>query len=293
MNHVLTFAFIGGDLRQVRVINQLSAMGHEVHTYGLENARLEDSHSIQKSDSLSSCLSGADVVVFPLPYHSATDEVNSCFSKHVIHVHDVLEEMSSHQLLLAGKVDGYLKALAQLHQISLIDYMEREELSVLNTIPTVEGALSIAMAETPYTLHGSRCLVLGYGRIGKLLSQALKALGATVHVAARKHSDLAWIKANAMTGIPMKNLSHVIGQYNLIFNTVPAMILGFSQLSLIPDDCLIIDLASKPGGVDFKTAQELGKKVLWALSLPGKVAPDTAGDIMKDTLINILEELEV
>lgn len=292
MNHVLTFAFIGGDLRQLRVIRRLSAMGHEIQIFGLENATPESVCCAKKKDSLSSCLSGADVVVLPLPYNSG-EAVHTALSKEVIPTRDVIESMSEHQLLLAGKCDSYLKALADLHHIRLIDYMDREELSVLNTIPTVEGALSIAMTETPFTLHGSRCLVLGYGRIGKLLSRALQALGATVHVAARKHSDLAWIKANAMTGIPMKNISEVIGQYNLIFNTAPAMLLGFKQLSLIPDDCLIIDLASRPGGVDFETARELGKKVIWALSLPGKVAPDTAGDIIKDTIINILEELEV
>ncbi len=287
MNHVLTFAFIGGDLRQIQVIRRLSAMGHEVRTFGLENAC-----NAEKKDSLSACLSGADIVVLPLPYNIG-ETINVSLSKEVILTNDVIESMSEHQLLLAGKCDNYLHALAELHHIRLFDYMDREELSVLNTIPTVEGALSIAMTETPFTIHGSQCLVLGYGRIGKLLSKALQSLGATVHVAARKHSDLAWIKANAMTAIPMKHFSEGLGQYDLIFNTAPVMLLGFKQLSLISDDCLIIDLASKPGGVDFQTAQELGKKVIWALSLPGKVAPDTAGDIIKDTIINILEELEV
>ena len=40
-------------------------------------------------------------------------------------------------------------------------------------------------------------------------------------------------------------------------------------------------------------ATELGKKVIWLLSLPGKVAPKTAGEIIKDTIINILNELGV
>ena len=71
------------------------------------------------------------------------------------------------------------------------------------------------------------------------------------------------------------------------------MILDFKLLSKVRESSLIIDLASRPGGVDFETARNLGRKVIWALSLPGKVAPDTAGDIMKETIVNILEELGV
>ncbi|MEE1012755.1 MAG: dipicolinate synthase subunit DpsA [Clostridia bacterium] len=293
MNHVLTFAFIGGDLRQIRAINQLSAAGHEVQTFGLDQARFPEGSSIKKCKKLSTCIDSADVVVLPLPYNTSPDVINAGLSENTIYIREVLDTMADGQLLLAGRADGYLKALAELHHIRLIDYMEREEMTVLNTVPTVEGAIAIAMAETPYTIHGCRCLVLGYGRIGKLLSHTLKSLGADTHVSARKHSDLAWIKSYAMTGIPIKNLAEKIGDYNIIFNTIPATILDFHLLSRISNDCLIIDLASKPGGVDFETARELGKKVIWALSLPGKVAPDTAGDIMKDTIVNILEELGV
>ena len=40
---------------------------------------------------------------------------------------------------------------------------------------------------------------------------------------------------------------------------------------------------SKPGGVDLGAAGKLGLTVIWALSLPGKVAPVTAGAAIRDT----------
>ena len=89
------------------------------------------------------------------------------------------------------------------------------------------------------------------------------------------------------------DLSGCAGDFDVIFNTVPAEVLDRNVLEQIPDDTLIIDLASKPGGVDFSAAKELGKKVIWALSLPGKTAPITSGRIIKETILNMLCEMEV
>ena len=294
MNQFLKFAFIGGDLRQIRVIKKFADDGIEVRTLGTDNFDFSDySTKVKKSLNVDMCVSGADIVVLPIPYTDKDGIIKAPFSESEIHINDVVRKMNSSQILFAGKSDEKLNTLATLYNIHLIDYLNREEMSVLNSIPTVEGALKIAISETSYTLHGSKCLVLGYGRIGKLLAHDLDALGADVHVSARKYSDLAWIKAYGYKDVPFKDFAKDIDTYNIIFNTVPVNVLDFKVLPQISDKCLIIDLASRPGGVDFETAGKLGKKVIWALSLPGKVAPDTAGDIMKDTIVNILEELGV
>ncbi|MBO5364268.1 MAG: dipicolinate synthase subunit DpsA, partial [Clostridia bacterium] len=219
--------------------------------------------------------------------------IRSSFSSAPIYTNDVLRQMDSRQILLAGRADEQLRSLTSLYNIHFIDYGKREELLIANAIPTVEGALEIAMRETPFTIHGSRSLVLGYGRIGKLLAKSLKDLGAATAVAARKQRDLAWISAQNLKEIPFSKLSEHIGNYDLIFNTIPTMVLDFRMLSEIPESSLIIDLASNPGGIDFDTAKLLKKKVIWALSLPGKVAPHTAGNIIKGTIQNILDELGV
>lgn len=293
MKQNLTFAFIGGDPRQVQAISRLASDGHSIRTLALEQASFPVGLPIHEASDLKTCLMGADIVLLPLPYSNGEETICTPFSKKTVYCSDILREMKPHQLLLVGRADPKLQALADLYSIHVIDYAKREELAILNSIPTAEGALEIALRETPHTIHNSRCLILGYGRIGKHLGMILQGLGAKVAVAARKESDLAWIRARGMDGIPFSTLAEHLQDWDIVWNTVPAMVLDFKLLSRLSDHCLILDLASRPGGVDFDTAQILGKKVIWALSLPGKCAPETAGDIIKDTIVHILEELGV
>ena len=115
-------------------------------------------------------------------------------------------------------------------------------------------------------------------------------MGAEVTVTARKYSDLAWAEIYGCHGIHTSSLKDCIRNFSLIINTVPAVILNEDILKEASAESLIIDLASKPGGVDFDTARRLGLKVVWALSLPGKVAPVSSGEIIASTILNILKE---
>ena len=162
-----------------------------------------------------------------------------------------------------------------------------------NTLPTAEGAIQIALEELPITLQGCRTLVLGYGRLGRALAPRLTALGAKVSVAARKWSDLAWIEAAGCTAEHSGELRGWLCAFDLIINTVPTRLLGEEALAELKPGCLVIDLASKPGGVDWEAARRLGVRTVWALSLPGKVAPVTAGKSIRSTIYNILNELGV
>jgi dipicolinate synthase subunit A len=166
-------------------------------------------------------------------------------------------------------------------------------MAILNAIPTAEGAIQIAMEELPITLHNSNVLILGYGRIGKILAKMLHGIGANVYVEARKYADIAWIKSYCYKPVMLNEISQIIGDMNLVVNTIPSLILNCELLNKLNKDCLVIDLASKPGGVDFDKAKEFGIKAIWALSLPGKVAPVTAAEFIKNTVYNIIEELGV
>ncbi|NLB28682.1 MAG: NAD(P)-binding domain-containing protein [Clostridiales bacterium] len=146
------------------------------------------------------------------------------------------------------------------------------------------------MQETAITIWGAKILVIGYGRIGKAVAARLRALGADVTVSARTPSDLAWIRVNGYTPALTGELDDTLSGYDVIVNTVPARILGEQRLSEIADTSLCLDLASKPGGIDFPAAARLGVRAMWALSLPGEVAPTTSGMIIRDTVYNILRE---
>ncbi len=286
--------FIGGDLRQVRVINQMSKEEYKIKVYGFDLLdKKEIDEKVQRCDNLEAALKSADAVVLPLPYTLGRETVNAPYCKTEIHTGDILRNLSEKQLLLLGKGDEGLNAIAKLYGIRIIDYFERDELAILNSIPTAEGAVEIAMRETPITLNGSKCLILGNGRIGKILTKMLMGIGADVTVCVRKHKDGAYCKAFGVKSMFFARLSEDIEKYDIVFNTVPTQVVGYKVLKNVGADCVIIDLASKPGGVDFETAKSLGVKVIWALSLPGKVAPHTAGDFISETILNILEELGV
>ena len=175
--------------------------------------------------------------------------------------------------------------------IEIIDIMKREELAVLNTISTAEGTIEIIIANTNKIIHGSKILILGFGRIGKVLARKLAGLSAKVTCAARKDEDLAWIRAYGHMETNINTIGENLSEFDVIINTVPHLILTEEKIQYVRDDCLLVDLASNPGGIDKKATKDKKLKLLWALALPGKVAPVTTAEFIKDTVYNILKEI--
>ena len=280
------FWVVGGDPRQVTLARALLEDGHEVHTYALElgeavPAPAPDLTGIEK----------ARCVILPLPALDG-ERLNTPLSALSPAPEDILDALSPGQLVCGGRMGRELLAAGEARGLRMADYFAREELAVANAVPTSEGTIQIAMEELPVTLHGARTLILGAGRLGKVLARQLTGLGAKVTVAARTWSDLAWIDAWGCDAARSDALEGALGDFDLILNTVPAPLLTRERLAELKAGCLVIDLASRPGGVDFQSAAELGVKVIWALSLPGKAAPVTAGRAIRDTVYHILSEEE-
>lgn len=287
MRQRLNFWVIGGDPRQMTLARSLAEDGHTVHTYALDRG----GEPSLAADGLAGA-AVADCVVLPLPAADG-ENLNAPLSSLRLPLAQVLDALRPGQLLCAGMADARLVQAAEARGLTLRDYFAREELAVANAVPTSEGAIQIAMEELPITLHGSKALVVGYGRLGHVLARQLRGLGAAVSVAARNYTDLAWAQVWSYGVERSDQLSGWLCGYDLVINTVPAPVLGRAELADLKPGCLVIDLASKPGGVDFTAAAELGVKVIWALSLPGKTAPVTAGLAIKNTIYNILTELGV
>ena len=275
---------LGGDRRQVELARLLAMDGHSIHTWALEEGLPAEEPGVarQPPDGLSQ----ADCVILPLPAANGT-ALHSPLSQFHPTLRQVFDALAPGQLVLAGMADPGLKALAQERRVCLLDYFAREELAVANAVPTAEGAIQIAMEELPITLHGAQVLVVGFGRIGQAT-----ALRAQVTVAARRWEALAWARAAGCQGVLLSQLTSTPCPFQLVVNTAPALVLGREVLQALPAGCLILDLASKPGGVDRSAAQALGLPVIHALSLPGKVAPVTAAAILKTTIYHMLQELE-
>lgn len=282
-----TVSVIGGDLRQLTLASAMEIDGYKVKIFGFD--RQMDTKALKKAKDIKDA-ADSDIIILPLPASHDGISLNAPFADSPVNLCELFDEIHMGSEIFGGRVSRAVQETANNRGFKIDDYFTREELSVANAIPTAEGAVEIALSETPFTLHKSRCLVIGYGRIGKILADRLKAFGADVTVSARKYSDFAWIEANGLKPAHTSRLDGIISDFQIIFNTVPSVILHDKLLKKITADTLIIDLASKPGGVDFSLAKELGLKVIWALSLPGKSAPITSGEIIKNTIINILKE---
>jgi dipicolinate synthase subunit A len=285
----LKYTILGGDKRSLELGKLLMKDGSDVCIYGFD---MLEEHKYE-SVNLNEAIECADVIVGPLPFSTDNLNVNAPFSSEVIQIEKVFNLMSEKQMIIGGKFSIEHEKELKNKNLKSADYFIREEMQVFNAIPTAEGAIQIAMEETPTTIHNSNVIVLGYGRIGKVLSKMLYGIGANVHVEARKYSDLAWIKNYGYIPIHQKELKAYLPRMNIVFNTIPQMILNKELLKSIDSNCLIIDLASKPGGVDLEAAEEMEIKAISALGLPGKAAPVTAAMVIKDTIYNIIEELDV
>jgi len=284
-----TFTVIGGDLRQVHLASLLSSDGYSILAVGLDRD-VEISPNIVRCKSAAEAVQKSSCVILPLPFTVDGITVNAPFARSPVPLEEIWGAANDNTIITGGKFSEKAWDISRHHGFKLIDYYDREELAILNTIPTAEGAIQIAMEELPITIHSAKCLVTGYGRVSKMLCLDLKSLGANVTACVRRYSDIAWIKTMGYEALHMSKLAEIINRFDVVFNTVPAVVLTEAVLSNVKRDCLVIDLASKPGGVDFETAGHLGIKTVWALSLPGKVAPITSGAIIKDTIINIITE---
>lgn len=295
MKYEIKIGVIGGDDRQLTIASELAKSGFEVAIYGF-GSRSIYSADITRCASLLGAIKGSAAIVLPIPYSQDGICLNCPLGDETekeLSIETLFSMVTSGQIVTGGKFTSNVRSMAEERGIRIIDYYAKEELNVLNAVPTAEGALSIAINELPITIQGSCIHILGFGRIGKVLAKTVDALGASVTVYARKESDLAWAHVFGYKGKNINSIvlsEHPFADADIVFNTVPKQIITRSVLEKVPKTLLIIDLASSPGGVDRDAAAELKIKNIWALSLPGKTAPITSGKVICESIFNILKE---
>lgn len=280
-----SFAIIGGDKRQLYCARSLSDDGYEVTLGGFDN--IAEMKNIEITSPFEAALM-SEIVVLPLPCLDSKGMIPAPFCQKNISLSDDLITAMKGKKIFCG-MKSRLESACSVLSPYLYDYYEREEFAVCNAVATAEGALEIAMRSFEGTINGAKCLVIGFGRIGKSLMQMLCSLSANVTVSARKPSDLAWIELFGAKAVRTDEL-YKENSFDIIFNTVPASVLTSVLLAKIALQAVVIDLASGDGGVDKYAAERLGITHIHALSLPGKAAPKTAGEIVKNTIYHIIEE---
>ncbi len=282
-----TIAVLGGDDRELVLIPQLVRLGAEVRVAGI--SKLAGDKDVRCYERVEEAVRSAGFVIIPM---SGIDERGLIRAKYGVQPlflnWETMRSFRDDCVLIAGVARPLLKELVTQRGLKLIELTEMDEVAILNSIPSAEGAIQMAMGATDRTIHGSRSLVLGFGRCGMTLARMLAAMGAKTLVVARRPRDLARVQEMGMEQLTYEQLPGCIGEADIIFNTVPSLVLDRELLARTNPSVYICDIASAPGGVDFVAAKELGRKAELAPGLPGKVAPRTAGLILTRVIPGII-----
>ncbi len=266
MHEPITFLIRGKDPRNAYLAKQLQASGHRVILQELI------------PDTTARAMSIPCPCVLVLELHTPLHAVRPA-----------LESLTPGSACFAGRISADDLQYASNKGVFYCNLLDDDEFCIKNAIPTAEGALMIALQNTPFTIHESHLTVIGYGRVGKAVARIFRACGCHVTVASREPSELADAYANSHTCVWLKGLSGTLPSSDLVINTVPARLLTASLLKELHKDTIIIELASGTDNIDLAAADALGLTVIKAGSLPGSTAPATAAEYMKDAILDRLK----
>ncbi|GAB3794885.1 dipicolinic acid synthetase subunit A [Virgibacillus kimchii] len=289
MNQLI--AVIGGDARYLELIRQLQSLsdttiilvGFERLEPGFTGLKQMDFHDLNPKE--------IDAVILPITGTDDQGKVETVFSDQPIRIEkEWFYQLKRSAFIFTGNTSDYLTEAANEANVKLIPLLNRDDVAIYNSIPTAEGTIMMAIEHTDYTIHSSRVFVTGFGRVGHTVANKFSALGAKVSVSANSIKDLARITEMGLNAIPLDELHHYTSNCDLLINTIPDKIITKNEIKHLPSHALIFDLASKPGGTDFDYAEKRGIKAILAKSLPGIVAPKTAGRILADVIKQFLRK---
>ena len=284
-----TVCFIGGDDRQKYAAMALSEYIN-VNTIGSVFEDIKKSN-VKHFDSVQKATYEASAIILPLP--AACSETVVAFTE----LASYIVKSDKKPCIIGGKFSPYLKGIIEMYGIKYIDYYENECFTLRNAYLTAEGAVNLAMTATNNALRSLKCAVVGYGRIGKALSEMLRGFRSDITVFARKEEALTLADEQGFNIEKISErgeaLSKLRNQFDVIFNTVPERIFSNELLLSLPQKTVLIELASTPGGFDPDIAKQCELCFVDGGGIPGKYAPRSAGLILSDTILQYLKQEEL
>lgn len=281
--------FIGGDERQRYAAEALSEYIN-VNTVGTIFEGIKKSN-VKSFDNVQKALYETSAIILPLP--AALSEKEVAFTELIAST----IKLNKNPYVIGGKISPYLKGILEMHDIKYSDYCENESFALKNAYITAEGAVHLAMTSIKDALRSSKCAVIGYGRIGRALSEMLKSFHPEITVWARRDEALTLAEENGFMIEKIsgggKSLSKLSNGADIIFNTVPERIFSNELLISIPKNTVLMELASAPGGFDPDIATHCELKFVDGRGIPGKYAPKAAGRVVSDSILQYLKQEEL
>ncbi|MFY9140990.1 MAG: dipicolinate synthase subunit DpsA [Thermacetogeniaceae bacterium] len=283
----IKISIIGGDKRDIYLMQDLVKLGASVTAVGFHPCpELDQVHLV---DTLEAAISKAQVLILPMGGTDLEGNIKTMDPDITLRLSpEIAATIPEGVILVIGFARDFVKEWASKYKWKMIEIAEMDLVAILNSIPSAEGAIQMAMEKLPITIHGSNSFVLGFGRLGKTLARMLHGIGARTTVVARKRPALARVLEMGYRPLHLSELHQFIHEADVIFNTIPALVLDHKLLSLMNKNTLIIDLASSPGGTDFTAAKRMGIQAILAPSLPGLVAPKSGGKILAQVIPQLI-----
>ncbi|MGN8644947.1 dipicolinic acid synthetase subunit A [Gracilibacillus sp. HCP3S3_G5_1] len=289
MQKTKNIAIIGGDARYLPLIHALKTIDHlRIRILGFE--QVEQSYTgVMQSTIENLDTSELDGIILPITGIDDEGIVETMFSNEKIRLtEEWFQSIPKHCVVFTGITTPKLDQFIEKSGLHLIKLMERNDVAIYNSIPTAEGAIMLAIQHTDFTIHQAEVFVFGFGRVGKTTANSFAGLGAKVTVISKDESELARVYERGWQGYRLDQAENHIAKCQILINTIPAKVVEQSLIEKMNSQAIIIDLASKPGGIDFEYAKTRGIKAIHALGLPGMVAPTTAGEILADCIAKLL-----
>lgn len=275
MNFNTDYFVLGGDARQLYLADFLEKEG-----YGVEKCALgkESPCSLEK-------MSGCKNIVLPLPLSKDGENINTPLASGNIPVAEFMKRLSENQTVFCGMANEKFKTGLKEKGVRYTDYFSDEELTRKNALLTAEGLLAVVKDNTVKAMAESSCLITGYGFVGKAVASLFKSLFGSVCVCVRRKEVARLAENDGFNTVLLGGLNSKAGETDLIINTVPSVIIKKDTLDILNENCVIIDVASAPYGVDFAYAESKNIKAVIAPSLPGRYTPKSAGEVIAHTII--------
>ena len=286
-------AVIGGDLRALEAAKILMAHGCACSFFGSEElpenkCRGVDLCRCSEPYLLFEAMEGADLILLPLPFSRGGESLNAPFSRAGVAVGDLLAALPDGRLIVGGGLPATVTAKAR----RAVDLLLDEDFARANALPTAEGAVGMALLQYPDVIEDAPCAVLGYGRIGRALTEKLKALGARVKVFARREESRTQARAAGVRALSFDELTKNAHALQIVFNTVPDAVFPVDAARALPPDALYFELASRPYGATEEARKLLGERLISASGLPGRYAPRYAGALIARRVLSLLSDDE-
>ncbi len=276
---------VGGDHRNKFLADILNRRIFNVAVCGFGDDIIFKDDIIRTTNPAKSA-SMADVIIFGLPMSTDMIKAYCPLGNDDIYIREIIDSTKEGAIIAGGRIKDEISTNCK---PPIFDYSKRDDFAYFNAVPTAEGAIEKAMSLSQRTIHGSLCMVTGFGKCSEILAMTLKSMGAIVHVFARSARDLAHSESLGFSSFHLNSLAESISAYDMIFNSVPFGIFTNECTKKIKPECIFIDIASAPGGIN-EDACKTNLNYSFLPGLPGRYSPYTAAQIIEKVILTIMRE---